>query len=193
MKRRYSTLLTAVRTTVTNSHYIAHLSALERGPIVLYARVSSRTQKGNLGGQLSNLESEVQQLGFEPIASFAEVVSIRSRESTIPIQLERAILTAQSAHCPVVAESLNRFIRSLGGKDAPLSVFEMEFRWRRCFSQMRPKRKSRVTKRDVGKRAKEIAVGGHVKGWGGQSEGGNLCCLGRWGFMKAARAIDRLE
>jgi hypothetical protein len=77
MKRttRYATaLFRAVRARPKPSKYISSIDQLPPGLVVLYGRVSSRSQKKKLLRQVNHLKRELEARGFTVIAVYCEIV-----------------------------------------------------------------------------------------------------------------------
>jgi hypothetical protein len=96
------------------SDFIAHLpDAVTAGvPVVLYVRVSSRTQgkKRNLFSQLRTSRRQLETLGLKVVAMFRDIASGWQWEDRPG--LRNAIQLAKKGGAIVVAESTDRFIRS---------------------------------------------------------------------------------
>jgi DNA invertase Pin-like site-specific DNA recombinase len=138
MKRkfRYATARVAKITTVaTCSNYINSIDDLKPSPVVLYLRVSSRSQKQNLPHQIARLRAEVEKRGCWVVDVFREIVpgwEDMYGEKWGRQAFERAIQRAKELNAVVVAESVSRFRRSFdptwrkGDQQPPLSVAEIE-------------------------------------------------------------------
>lgn len=129
MKRHYSTRrVVAIRTTAKPSQFISFLADVLPRSIMIYARASTWDQK-NLPEQENTLAEVVSAKGFRVISAFSEIGHGYDPKR---IEFERAILAARKHGCPLVAESVNRFMRTrVGGWRQPLTVFDMEDLMRR--------------------------------------------------------------
>jgi predicted site-specific integrase-resolvase len=73
--QRYATaLIRAVRTIPKPSQFVSSIDRLRPCRVVLYLRVSARTQRDNLLHQLTRLRAELEKRGFTVIAVYQEIV-----------------------------------------------------------------------------------------------------------------------
>jgi DNA invertase Pin-like site-specific DNA recombinase len=136
-KRNYATKLTdAIRALVKPSDFILFLDSLEVGTlVVLYIRVSSRSQAVNLRDSMENLRREVARRGLVVLGAYREIVpgwEEMHGDKWGRRAFEKAVYKAQAASAVVVAESVDRFRRAFSPKwrenhrQASLTVMEMK-------------------------------------------------------------------